>query len=595
MVYYHTSGNVKMLRNIILDYKSTSEVSPYEYMRAYIEKCPDTTEDAKISWIAETFLGIQKHKEFLNAIASHMSEELSLEDQDHFMIIFHALIYHIGPKDTQYLYKCIFNLSKPLLNIFTNFLSNNEVLSFISQVAQSSYDTKYITDKIVGPLFTWQPYISEMAHSYAEYSKRIESRKIKPPTVPIHPNVLNRRGKEVATSATHVALPATPPNSLRVKSTRRMLTKSTIDQKLKHNHEKNRQKAANLLNDVKNKDFHFAQDKSERYYMTLENIRDEMENEFTKPQPKQRQKFVMKHPQQPIKETTATLKRMNKRIQLAEEEEVLWLQDLMSCCKNTAKAEELEEYDRQQRERERLYDIERKHLVGQISHEEALIAKKKLQEENKKKYEEFIKEKETWNEEIEKWKKTEIEKNRKQVEKLSMIELHLLQARNGVAVKKKEIADKLKKESEAMLGKAMKEKQEELERRINMIKEIKILAVIAKKAKLPKIIDLTESSGLGLLCEMSMAELQERLSVMKMGLKEELERKKKLIRMENLATKQELENAKTSIKNYMNERAVLRKQNKKQSVSLEGSMPKEINNLKKILEEKKKLRIKLTS
>lgn len=595
MVYYHTSGNVKMLRNIILDYSATRDVSPYEYMKTYIDKCPDDTEDAKISWIAETFLGIQKHKQFLKAIASHMSEELSIEDQDHFMIIFHALIYHIGPKDMQYLYKCLFNLSKPLLHIFTNFLGNNEVLNFISQVAQLTYDTKYITDKIIGPLFAWQPYISEMGHSFAEYARRIESRKVKPSTVPIQPNVLNRKGKEVATSQPLVALPATPPNSLRTKSTRRMLTKSTIDQKIKLNHEKNRQRAANMLNDVRTKDFHFAQDKSERYYATLENIRDEMENEFMKAVPQQKPKFVMKNPQQPIKETAATVKRMNRRIQLTEEKEVLWLQNLMSCCKNTTKAEELEEYDRQEKERERLYDIERKHLVGQISHEEAVIAKKKLQDENKKKYEEFIKERESWNEEIEKWKKIETEKNRKQVEKLSMIELNLLQARNGVAVKKRETADKLKKESEAMLSKAMKEKQEELERRINMIKEIKILALIAKKAKLPKIIDLTETSGLGFLCEMSMAELQERLSVMKMGLKEELERKKNMIKNDNLAAKQELENTKTSIKNYMNERAVLRKQNKKPTVAVEGSASKEINNLKKILEEKRRLRIKLTN
>lgn len=592
MVYYYTSGNVKLLRNIILDYSAINNVSPYEYMRTYIEKCPEATEDTKLTWIAETFLSIQRHNQFLKALSSHMSEELSIEDQDYFMIIFHSLIYQVRPNDMQFLYKCIFNLSKPLLNTLTNFLSNNEVLTFITQLAQSIYDTNYITDKIVGPLFTWQPYISEMAHSFAEYNQKIETRKVKAPTVPIQPNVLNRKGKDVSTPGFHVAFPATPPNSFRVKKTRKMLTKSTIDQNLKQSHEKNKERATNILNDVKTTDFHFAQDKSEKYYTTLDNIRDEMETKC-KPQTKQRQKFIVKNPQQPVKETAATLKRMNKRIQLAEEEEVQWLQNLMSCCKNTTKAEELEEYDRQERERERLFDIARKHLLGQISHEEALIAKKNFQKENKIKYLEFLKEKETWNEEIEKWKKIEVEKNRKQVEKLSLIELNLLEAKNSVAIRKKETAEKLKKETEAALAKAIIEKQKELERRINMIKEIKILALIAKKAKLPKIIDLTESSGLGLLCEMSMAELQERLTIMKMGLEEELERKKKLIKNENLTAKQELENAKTSIKNYMNERATLRKQNKKQDISIGVSSSKEINNLKKILEEKRRLRINL--
>ncbi|XP_028159352.1 cilia- and flagella-associated protein 99-like [Ostrinia furnacalis] len=591
MVYYHTSGNVKMLRNIIIDYGATNEVSPYEYMKTYIEKCPDTIEDSKLSWIAETFLGIQKHGQFLKEIASHMSDELTEEDQDYFMVILHALTFQITPKDMQFLYKCLFNLSKPLLSTFTKFLSNNEVLTFVSQIAQAYYDTNYTTEKIISPLFTWQPYISEMAHSYAEYVKKIESRKLKPPTVPVQLNVLNRKTKEAPVSPPQVSLPVTPPNSLRMK--KRMLTKNVIDQRLKHSHEKNQQKASHLLNDVKTKNFHYAQVKSERYFKRLSSIKDEMEIEATKPF-KPKPTFAMKTSLPPVKETVANLKRTNKRIQIAQEEEVQWLQTLMTTCRNTAKIDEMEEYDRQERERERLLDIERKHLMGQISYEEAVLSKKKLHDENKKKYEEFIKEKEIWNQDIEKWRKLEMDKNRKQVEKLSLIELNLLQARHGVTAKKKEIADKLKKESEIMLAKAMKEKQDELDRRVIMIKEIKILAMIAKKAKIPRIIDLTETSGIGSLCEMSFAELQERLSALKIGLNEELEKKRQMIKEENIAAKQELQQAKNSIKNYMSERAVMRKQNKKSKMTLETSPSKEISDLKKILEEKRKLRIQLT-
>uniref|UniRef100_A0A2A4JQU0 Cilia- and flagella-associated protein 99 n=1 Tax=Heliothis virescens TaxID=7102 RepID=A0A2A4JQU0_HELVI len=594
MVYYHTSGNVKMLRNIVIDYGAAKEVSPYEYMKSYIEKCPETTDDTKLSWIAETFLGFHRHRSFLREIASHLHEELTDEEQDYFMIILHAVIFQYGPKDMQFLYKCLFNLSKPLLNTFTRFLSNNEVLTFISQVAQSSYDTNFITEKIIGPLFEWQPYISDMAHTYAEHVKKMEGRKIKPPTVPVQPNVLNRKGKECTLPPVQSALlPATPPNSMHNKK-KRMLTKTSIDLKLKQIHEKNKQKAAHLLNDVRNKDFHYAQDKSDRYYKRLSSIRDEIEIEFTKTKP--RQNLVNKANPPPVKENATTIKRMNKRMQLAEEDEVLWLRNVMKCCRNTVKIDELTEYDRQERERERLLDIEKKHLMGQITYEEALLAKRKLLDENKKKYEEFLKEKESWNEEIERWRKLEMEKNRKQVEKLSLIELSLVQAKNDVATKKKETAEKVRKETETVLAKAILEKQEELERRVNMIKEIKILAMIARKARVPKIIDLTETSGLGLLCEMSIAELQERLTAMKIGLKEELETKKTLIRKENKAAKQDLEETKISIKNYLSEQAILRKRNKKSSVSLVTSTSsKEVNDLKKILEEKRKMRIKLSS
>ncbi|XP_072941974.1 cilia- and flagella-associated protein 99-like [Epargyreus clarus] len=591
MVYYFTSGNVKLIRNLVIDYEATSDISPHEYMKTYIEKCPETTEDAKISWIVETFLGVQKHNKFLREIGSNLSEELSGEDQEYFAILFHGIIFQITPTDMQNLYKCLFNLSKPLLDTFSNFLGNKEVLNFISDVAQSGYDTNFITDKIINPIFVWQPYLSEMANSYAQYVKKTESRKIKLPTIPLQPNVLNRKGKDVPLHSLQSPIPDTPPNSICHKG-KKMLTKYAIDQRLKQMHIQNKQKAILLLNKVKNKNSHYAQGKSDKYYKTIQNIECEMINQCEKPLLKLKRNFDDGLPQLEVKETAATLKRMNKRIQITEQQETQWLQDLMDNCRNTAKIEELEEFDRQEKERERLIDIEKKHLMGQISYEEAVIAKKKLKDYNKKKYEDFLKEKQAWEDEIENWKKIITEKNRKAVEKLSLLELNVLESKNNAVMKKREIAENVKKESENIIAKAMKEKQEELERRINMIKEIKILSMIAKKAKLPKIIDLTESSGLGLLCEMSMAELQERLSIMKISLKEELEQKKKIIKEDNIAAKKELDKTKEAIKNYMTERTTARKQSRKVVVDINT---KEIIDLKKRLEEKRKLRMQMTS
>lgn len=590
MVYYYTSCNIKTLRNIITDFAASKDISPYDYMKMYIEKCPDTVEDTKISWIVENFLSFQKHGGFLKEMVSHMSEELSEEDQDYFMILLNGITFHLTTPDMPLLYKCIFNLSKSLLSTFTTFFSNNEVLTIVSQVAQTYYDTNFITEKIINPLFTWQPYISEMAHSYAQYVRKIESRKLKLPTIPVQPNVLSRKGKNV-NSVVLKPTPITPPNSFDRKG-KKMLTKSVIDQKIKQMHENNKQKALELLKEVKNKNV--AQGNIIKYHNKICSLRVEPETKCVKTVTKLKQGMLNDAPT--VKETTTTIKRMHKRIQMSEKEEVQWLQNLLTSCQDTLKIEEFEEHDRQERERERLLDIEKKHLMGQISFEEAVIAKKKLHEHNKKKYEKFLEEKKLWEEEIERWKTEEMEKNRKQVEKLSLIELEMLYAKQNVTNKKKEIADKTRKESEELLSQAMKQKQEYLESRIKMIKEIKILALIAKKVKIPKIIDLTESSGLGLLCEMSMAELQERLGLIKISLKEELEKKKKLIKEAQQAAKQELEETKKSIKTFMIERSSTRKPKKKLgNKSPEMSSSKEINNLKKVLEEKRKLRIMLTS
>ncbi|XP_023952099.2 cilia- and flagella-associated protein 99-like [Bicyclus anynana] len=605
MVYYYTSTNIKVLRNIIIDFEASKELSPQEYMKMYIEKCPDSIDDSKISWIVENFLSFQKHGPFLRDMVSHLTEELSEEDCDYFMIQLNAVIFHLTPSDMHLLYKCFFNLSKSLLNIFTAFLSNNEVLTFISQIAQTHYDINFISERIINPLFTWQPYISEMGHNYAQYVKKIESRKIKLPTIPIQPNVLNRKGKEdhcrkevhsgEVDHSRKPTIPETPPNSLNQKG-KKMLTKSVIDEKLKEIHENNKQKGLDLLKEIKAKDYHFAQGKSDQYYKKITNIRDEIENKSLRTVPKEKQRLLNCTTQPIVKDTATTVRRLNKRIEISEKEEVQWLQNLLTSCRDTLKIEEIEEHDRQEKERKRLLDIKKKHLLGQISYEEAVIAKKKLHDDNKKKHEMFLKEKHSWEEEIERWKKEEMEKNRKQVEKLSLIELEMLHAKHNVTMKKKEIADKKRKESEELLSRAMKEKQENLDRRIKMIKEIKILALIAKKAKVPKIIDLTESSGLGFLCEMSMAELQERLGFLKVGLKEELEKKKTHIKQRKEAAKRELEETKKSNKNFIVERASLKQLQKKKCISnpREISASKEILELKKVLEEKRKLRIMLT-
>ncbi|XP_061706437.1 LOW QUALITY PROTEIN: golgin subfamily A member 6-like protein 6 [Cydia pomonella] len=594
MVYYYTSGNVKMVRNILIDYGSAVAVVPHEYMKSYIDKCPKDTEDSKLGWVAETFLGIQKHGQFLKDIAFHLPEELSDQDKDFFMILFHAVIFQIKPKDVHLLYKCLFNLSKPLLDTFTSFLSNDEVLTFLAQVGQDYYDANYITEKITTPLYTWQPYISEMANTYAEYVKKMESRRIKPPTVPIAPSLLNRKGLNSASRTTR-PLPSSPVSLPHVSKPKmkRIVSRNDIDEKLKKSYEKNKQKADHLLNGVKNIECHYAMIKSNAYFQKIDSIKEEINNSM-KPLPKIQSTNSIKKISQPVKDTAATIKRMKKRIQLAEQEEVEWFNNVMNC-KNTAKIEELQEFDRQENERERLLDIEKKHLMGQISYEEALLAKQRVLVENKKKYEQFLKEKEMWNEEIDNWRKNEMKKNRKQMEKLSMLELNVLKAKHNTVMKNKETAENFKRQNQILLDKALKDKQDELDRRVKMIKEFKILAIIAKKAKVPKIIDLTETSGFGLLCEMSMAELQERINEMKIGLHDELERKRNTIKEVNEEKKEELKETKKSIESYMNEKATWRKQSKSNTSSTKNASSKEIDDLKKILTEKRKLRMKMSN
>ncbi|GBP57556.1 Cilia- and flagella-associated protein 99 [Eumeta japonica] len=455
-------------------------------------------------------------------------------------------------------------------------------LIFLRETAQSFYDIRYVSEKILAPLHAWQPFIADIKTKYMESIQNMK----KPPTVPIPPNLSIKINETLPT-----LVPILPSEPMILTTNKKMLTKDSIDEKLQREFERNKEKANQLLSKVKSINNHYAQNKSERYNETVMQIREELENKektvrFRPP------KIINKSSSMPPRDTIATIRRMNKTMRETEQKEIEWLNTLLSDFKDMPKIEDIERLCRSEREKRRVIEIEKKHLKGQISFEQAIIAKKELIEENKKKYANFLKERDTWNTEIEKWRKDEMEKNREQLEKSAMQQAAVLQSKYNNIIKKKENAKVIKEETELLLSKAMKEKNEELERRINVVKEIKVLSIIASKAKLPKIIDLTETSGLGLMSEMSIAELQERLNIAKMNLHEELNKKTVLLRDKKLTMKQELGETKQLIDEFLNERREIRKRNKnimQESCdsAIEGVQEKEISNLKKLLAEKK--------
>lgn len=72
---------------------------------------------------------------------------------------------------------------------------------------------------------------------------------------------------------------------------------------------------------------------------------------------------------------------------------------------------------REEKYREYIEDLQKKHLQGLLSYEEALIAKQKCLKQKKEKTEEFKKEKEAWNKQLEEWKLQEQMRLQEAVEK----------------------------------------------------------------------------------------------------------------------------------------------------------------------------------
>lgn len=137
---------------------------------------------------------------------------------------------------------------------------------------------------------------------------------------------------------------------------------------------------------------------------------------------------------------------------------------------------------------ESLREIERKHLRGLLSHEEASIARIKLFEANQAKFEQHKKEREKMFEELAEWKKEQNELISEKVNRVHEMEVAAIKAKDKLLEQKQERAKQIDEESKRIAAKIADERQAELQRKIDMISEIRSLQVSSNRFPIPGIV-----------------------------------------------------------------------------------------------------------
>lgn len=239
-----------------------------------------------------------------------------------------------------------------------------------------------------------------------------------------------------------------------------------------------------------------------------------------------------------IKTNAATIMREAARLARKEEQEIQKLESLMQGGRDDYKISALEADVRKAIEDERIKDIERKHLLGQLTYEEAILAKKKQLKENKEKGVQFKEERNKLLAEIEKWRQDEQEKIKSYIEMSQSSDKNAKEAHERLLEKRQRSAKLFKDEHRKLLNQAFCQKQEELKQKVKLIQELRALQQVKNLQVYTKEFDPTETQNLGLLCEMSIAELQERLGLLKLEMQQLLEEKhRKVIDMKEKKTK----------------------------------------------------------
>ncbi|KAI5718995.1 hypothetical protein M8J76_003413 [Diaphorina citri] len=276
-------------------------------------------------------------------------------------------------------------------------------------------------------------------------------------------------------------------------------------------------------------------------------------------------KEVQKFPPVEIKTNAAQTLREAANIIKQEDQFEKMIQNLANGSLCSYEYEKYIDELRRQREAEELENIERKKLQALITHEEAILAKKRLIEKNKREKREFCKQWEEYERQMNEMKEKEMEElkltffvDTKQREKNIQDKM-----RDMLDEKCRHVQEENRKVKEDQERK-MKELTEEIERKKELVHQIRFLQEIAKINNENRVrFDETEVMNNGFMYEMSLAELKQRLYDMEIEMKEELERRKCEILDEKAKKQKFLEetarlvedsrNAKREMKNWQKE------------------------------------------
>ena len=189
----------------------------------------------------------------------------------------------------------------------------------------------------------------------------------------------------------------------------------------------------------------------------------------------------------------------------------------------------------EQLEREQL-EIEKKHLMGRITYEEAIIAKQRLSEENKVLVERLKEERQELLDEYFRSREEERKKMQRLVEEIAAGKENAKLAQENLREMKRRIVAEVSRENQAMMQAAIEMAQAEMEKKMEMIQQIRAM----ERVPIIRVqfFDVTETGGHGLLSEMSVAELNERLDLMKVAMQGEEEERRNDI---NLGKKERYE------------------------------------------------------
>ncbi|VEN63942.1 unnamed protein product [Callosobruchus maculatus] len=561
------SNQLTKLQKLLTKFHQTKNVTPVDFIEQKTRGIEES-EEKEIDSTYDVFLQYINHEAFVNDVASDFqrSRNIKLANHAHMKQIVFFIMFLLDKENSREIdCKTAFYIKRLL-----EFLSSEENYPSIATSACLHFENDYALNKIMYPFMNRAGVIHQILHRM-EMSGTCKMVKIRPSPI---------RREQKTSNLKPPRPPFNTPICLSCEKIARVLSSKPTPADLEKLYQENYKKALDLLEEASKVSKRLTEAKK-------------------LPPPEPLEKFVVKAKKVPpkkeveIKGNLTTTLREAARLLKERDDEINKIDELIRGGCDHLRVLEIEDQERRETEQKEVEDIQRKHLQGLLTYEEAIIAKKRVVEMNKMKTLEIKQFKIDLADQLERWKEEQKERIKAQVEKCQKIKQNAKESGKNVLEEKQEQVRMLQYETKALLKNAYEQQAKELARKVDLINEIKTLHEVAMRVNAEKEFDPTETPNLGLMCEMSIAELQERLAIARCKMKEELEEKRKIILKKKTEQQEMIEN----LKHFIEDSKRIPK-----CKSLRSLLPRESNRsvetnpelveLRRKLEEKRNMRLK---
>ncbi|XP_075608770.1 cilia- and flagella-associated protein 99 isoform X1 [Balearica regulorum gibbericeps] len=540
-------------------------------------------------FVLDTLAGCMEYKPLLDVVVNAFFVQdgryCLISERNLYIVICYLATFQLEELGLQRFSRIVKSLDTAKMQKFLRFFFNALYLNtWIKDEWSQFYDSLYVKENWIDPLLRWQPKVQQLIEQLTDkLSNRTTTVKTSTVTQPKEFNLTVPKPRAIPIPLPIPVLekrPPVPPTTYKPPKEKKQLEEIKT---------KNRRKAEDLLLKANVNQFRCATMKPEKG----ENTHDSMKSKPTF----QAQKIPSKIDNIPIKLNAAAILREGALYQQKMEQELKRIENLL---RGAGDPSEFLEWQKQMRGKdleEQLAETECRRLQGKLSHEEAVLAHQNVIQENKKKADLMREEKAELMHQYAEKRLQEQKEMRELVEQVVEGHKNAQQAKIKLQKYKQRIVQEVCEENRELLRQALEEEEEKLRKRYELIQQIR--AIESLPSVRHKFVDLTETGGHGLICEMSIVELRERLALLREAQKAAEEEKRDQIIHEKQAKEQLLLDKLDQISLFRAElgRAAALKQEEKKRKSQSGERPmkdERILNLQKKIVEKTMERKKQT-